>query len=67
MTYRTIKTLTGQAQAWAKVQWSAEWQEYRVRFYKHAEYQSEADYFTDDKADALGTAHAEINHGPLAS
>ena len=34
--------------------------EYTVKFYKNGEYQSEADYFTDDKDDAFGTAEEQL-------
>lgn len=60
MAYRTVKTVHGDAQCWARVQWSPELEEFRVRFYRHAERMEEADYFTDDRADAMGTARAEV-------
>ena len=34
--------------------------EYIVRFYDHASYQSEADYFTDDREDAINTAEIQV-------
>lgn len=34
--------------------------EYVVRFYNHAEYLEEADYFTGDWSDAKGTAEVQI-------
>lgn len=36
--------------------------EYVVRFFQDGEHLSEADYFTDDKADAIGTARASVDH-----
>ena len=41
-----------------RVAWSAEWAEYRVRATGPAG--QVAEYFTDDKADALGTADAML-------
>ena len=34
----------------------AEWNEYRIRFHEWWEYLPQADYHTDDRQDALGTA-----------
>ena len=34
--------------------------EYIVRFYDHAIYLEEADYFTDDREDAVNTAEVQI-------
>ena len=42
-----------------RVAWSAEWAEYRVRAIGPAG-ELVAEYFTDDKADALGTADAML-------
>jgi hypothetical protein len=45
----------------AKVYWDSEWREYRTRFYENGVYLGEScDSFTDDKADALATAKAEV-------
>ena len=44
---------TGKA---AKVYRDADWNEYRVKFYRNGMYQEGADYHTDDRDDALGTA-----------
>ncbi len=60
MTYRTVRTIQGEAQCWARVQWCAELEEFRVRFYRHAERLEAADYFTSDRSDAIGTAKAEL-------
>lgn len=46
----------------AKVYYDSEWQEYVVKFYEGGKYIPEADYFTDDKDDAIGTAkHPAVN------
>lgn len=42
----------------AKIYKDSETQEYVVKFYIDGVYQKDADYFTDDKQDALGTAKA---------
>lgn len=42
----------------AKVYRDSEWQEWRVRFFIDDEHQTEADYHTDDKADAQHTARS---------
>jgi hypothetical protein len=41
--------------------------EYRVRLFIDGVYQSEADYFTNDKDDAEGTADAMIVHAEMKS
>ncbi len=44
-------------QCWAKVYFDTELNEYRVKFYRHAEYiGSTSDYYTNDKHDAIQTA-----------
>ena len=40
----------------AKVYRDGEWAEYRVKFYKHDLYQTEADHHTNDLEDAMSTA-----------
>lgn len=40
----------------ARVYRDAEWDEYRVRYYREGVRQPTADYHTDDKAEALGVA-----------
>jgi hypothetical protein len=37
-----------------------EWGEYRVKLYIDGKYQQNADYFTDDKGDAVQTARAMV-------
>ena len=54
---RLITTLTHDQQR-AKIYRHED--EYIVRFYDHATYLEEADYFTGDWADALGTAEIQI-------
>jgi hypothetical protein len=46
----------------AKVYRNSEWDEYQVKYYRNGIYQSEADSFTDDKDDAVGTAEHFILH-----
>jgi len=54
----------GQNQCWAKVYFDTELAEYRVKFYRHAEYiGAQADYFTSDKQDAIATARTECLKG----
>jgi hypothetical protein len=46
---------------YAVVYRDAEYDEFRVKFYKAGKYIGDkADYHTDDKADAVGTAKAEL-------
>lgn len=46
----------------ARVSFSREFSEYRVKFYRaDGCYIDAADYFTDDKSDAILTAQTEIN------
>jgi len=53
------KTITvGQNRA--KISWDTGTEEYRVKFYNHAMYLDEADYFTSDRDDAEQTAMAEL-------
>lgn len=46
----------------ATVHYGAEWGEFKVRFHRNGEYQKGADYHTDDRQDALGTAAHFINN-----
>lgn len=43
----------------ARVYRDADWSEYRLRFYPGGVLREEADYFTDDKDDAIGSAVSE--------
>lgn len=43
-----------------KVYYSAQNAEYRVEYWINGVYQRDADYFTDDKSDALGSAKAML-------
>ena len=55
---------TGVNQCWAKVYFDTEYAEYIVRYYRHAEYMGQAaDYHTDNKADAMGTARISTLKG----
>jgi hypothetical protein len=44
----------------AKIYRDSDTEEYIVKFYVDGVYQRKADYFTDDKQDAIGTAKAEL-------
>ena len=44
----------------AIVYWCYEFMEFVVKFYKEGVYQEEADYFTDSRSDAIGTAKWQI-------
>ena len=61
MALRKIETV-GNEVFCANVYRDAEWNEYRVRFYHFEDLIEDADYFTDDKADAISSARASINH-----
>lgn len=37
-----------------------DWNEYRVKTYIQGQHQQDADYHTDDKQDAIDTAHAIV-------
>lgn len=45
----------------ADVYRDAEWEEFRVKFYRFGVYQAEADYHTDDRRDADSTASYWVN------
>jgi len=51
----------GDHQRHAKVLFDAEWQEYRVKQYNHAELIGT--YHSDDKADAIATAKVWVKEG----
>lgn len=60
------------ADSMVKVEWSKTWEEYRVRLFQvkgmTLKAQKPADYFTDDKLDAIRTARAMLvnrNQAPL--
>ena len=46
----------------AKIFRDTDYNEFIVRFYKDNTLIKEADYFTDDREDAVGTAEAELKH-----
>lgn len=58
---RLIKTLTNGDNV-AKIYRDTEWQEYRTRFFFGGVYQSESDYFTDDKTEAIESAVYILNN-----
>ena len=45
----------------AAVRYNSELKEYRVKFYINGVHQVDADYFTDSKNDAIGTAEHQVN------
>jgi hypothetical protein len=58
---RLISTIhKASAEATAKVYRDTEWQEYRVKFYRGTIHQVNADYHTEDKQDAIDTAHGQL-------
>lgn len=65
MSMRTVAAVLGEegnpSSFRAKIYLDSEWQEYRVRFYRGGTYLGvETDYYTDDKADAIGTAQRVV-------
>lgn len=46
-----------------KVYWDSDWQEYRARLFVNGDPHIAADYFTDDKDDAMSTAEV-MTRGP---
>lgn len=49
----------------AKVYRDSNWNEYRVRLYARGRLDEAADYFTDDKQDAIDTAAAMVRQNPV--
>jgi hypothetical protein len=49
----------------AKVYFDREYGEFRVMFYDDGQYQSDADYHTDDKQDAISTAKHYLRESSL--
>lgn len=47
----------------AVVYWCYEFSEFVVKFYRDGVYQAKADYFTDCRSDALGTAKWQLGIG----
>lgn len=62
MSIRCIATVSTEINntRFAKVFRDSDLEEYRVKLYENMVYQPDADYFTDDKADALATAKMMI-------
>ncbi len=56
---RKIHTET-QGNRTAKVYWNSAWQEFQVKLYMDGAIYPPAEYFTDCKADAIGTACAMV-------
>ena len=61
MSRRTIANITA-GRASVRVTYSSDWQEYRARLSIDGHPQESADYFTDDKGDAIGTAQHMAEH-----
>lgn len=59
MALRLVEKFENGIQA-AKVYRDAEWQEYRVKFFVNGQHNEPADYHTNDKEDAIGTAKLVI-------
>ncbi len=58
---RLINTIhKAAAEATAKIYRDTEWGEYRVKFYRAGQHQQDADYHTEDKQDAIDTAHGQL-------
>ena len=59
MTLRLINTIEADNST-AKVYRDSDWNEYRVKFFIDGVHQVDADYHTDDKADAISTAESIV-------
>ena len=46
----------------AKVYWNSEYKEYKVKWLIDGVHSANADYFTDDKEDAIATAKLPVYH-----
>jgi len=58
MAYRTVERVT-EGDVTINVQWDAEWQDFRARIAHPARLRNpDADYHTDDRADAVATARS---------
>lgn len=55
---RIASTSSADGVAWVRVDWCRDWEEYQVRAYLGGKLVAE--YSTDDKQDALGTAAAML-------
>ncbi len=59
---RLVSTINRSLGFKAKIYFNAEYSEYVARFYDdNGVHIKSADYFTDDKQDAINTAHLELN------
>lgn len=52
---------SGETGLTAKITFNREYNEYKVKFYRDGKYLPDADYFTNDKEDARGTAKMEMD------
>lgn len=58
---RLISTIhKAAAETTAKIYRDSDWQEYRVKFYRAGQHLTNADYHTEDKQDAIDTAHGQL-------
>lgn len=60
MTPKEIESLTGKFHA--RITHDSEFEEYKVSFWTVQGHLTDADYFTDDKQDAIDTALSEMKH-----
>lgn len=58
---RLISTINRSVGVKAKVFFNSEYEEYIVKFFSDNVHCENADYFTNDKEDAINTANAELN------
>lgn len=64
MALRKIETITSnKLKVHATVYRDADWDEYRIKFYRDGVYQENADYHTDDKNDAQHSARRFCGFG----
>lgn len=66
MAKKLLRTWT-KAPAIVKVYWNSDDREYSVRLWCGGVERKKAEYFTDDKADALGTAQAMLDRNDCGS
>ncbi len=68
MSKRLIKTISGEDGIHkVKVYFDSDYSEYVCQLFKDTKHIKNADYFTDDRQDAFGTAHAMLAHKKLKS
>lgn len=68
MSKRLIKTISGEDGIHkVKVYFDSDYSEYVCQLFKDTKHIKNADYFTDNRQDAFGTAHAMLEHKKLKS